>query len=317
MQNNNQSIAVFCGTGIEELYGMESKAFIYVALLADLGIAVTKFIAAAFTGSSAMISEGVHSIIDSVNQVLLLFGIKRSSRKADQRRPFGYGREVYFWSFIVSLLMFSIGGCIAFYEGIMRIKRPARNENQTWNYVVLAIAFVFTAISLITTLKKFNKQRGELPFWQAIKDSKDSSLFTVLLADIGDVAGLVIAFLGVFLGHLLHNPYYDGIASMVIGVFLIIISLLLVRESRSLLMGETPSRQTLRKIVALAESDPSIVKVKKHFSIYLAPEEIVLQLLAVFKKDLTTPEITEAIRRISRNIRKNFPRFKQIFIEPM
>ena len=296
LQNNNQSIAVFCGTGIEELYGMESKAFIYVALLADLGIAVTKFIAAAFTGSSAMISEGVHSIIDSVNQVLLLFGIKRSRRKADQRRPFGYGREVYFWSFIVSLLMFSIGGCIAFYEGIMRIKRPARNENQAWNYVVLAIAFLFTAISLITTLKKFNKQRGELPFWQAIRESKDSSLFTVLLADIGDVAGLVIAFLG---------------------VFLIIISLLLVRESRSLLMGETPSRKTLRKIVALAESDPSIIKVKKHFSIYLAPEEIVLQLLAVFKKDLTTPEITEAIRRISRNIRKNFPRFKQIFIEPM
>lgn len=296
---------------------MESKAFIYVALLADLGIAVTKFIAAAFTGSSAMISEGVHSIIDTVNQVLLLFGIKRSRKKADQLRPFGYGREIYFWSFIVSLLMFSIGGCISFYEGILRLRRPASYENQIWNYIVLAVAFVFTAISLITTLKKFNKQRGDLAFWEAIKESKDSSLFTVLLADIGDIAGLLIAFLGVFLGHLFHNPYYDGIASMLIGVFLITISLLLVRESKSLLMGETPNRKTLRRIVALAESDPSIVKVKKHFSIYLSPEEIVLQLIAVFQRDLTTPEITEAIKRISRNIRKDFPRFKQIFIEPM
>lgn len=303
---------------VQELnsYGMESKAFIYVALLADLGIAITKFIAAAFTGSSAMISEGVHSVIDTVNQLLLLFGIKLSKKKADQRRPFGYGREVYFWSFIVSLLMFSIGGCISFYEGIMRMKRPASHENPLWNYIVLAVAFVFTAISLITTLKKFNKQRGDLSFWQAIKESKDSSLFTVLLADIGDIAGLVIAFLGVFLGHLLHNPYYDGIASMVIGVFLVIISLLLVRESRSLLMGETPSRKTLRQIVALAEADPSIVRVKKHFSIYLSPEEIVLQLIAVFKKDLTTAEITVAIKRISRNIHRNFPRFKRILLSP-
>ena len=307
----------FCGTGIEQLYRMESKAFIYVALLADLGIAVTKFIAAAFTGSSAMLSEGVHSVIDTVNQVLLLFGIKQSKKKADQLRPFGYGREQYFWSFIVSLLMFSIGGCISFYEGILRLKRPAANENQTWSYVVLAVAFVFTTISLITTLKKFNTQRGELSFWHGIKESKDSSLFTVLLADIADIAGLVIAFLGVFLGHILQNRYYDAIASMVIGVFLVFISLLLVKESRSLLMGETASRKTIRNIVALAESDPSIVKVKKHFSIYLSPEEIVLQLIAVFQKDLTTAEITDAIRRISRKIRKKFPRFKQIFIEPM
>jgi len=293
-----------------------SKTFIYIALLADLGIAVTKFIAAAFTGSSAMVSEGIHSVIDSINQVLLLFGIRKSKKKADSKRPFGYGRELYFWSFIVSLLMFSIGGCISFYEGILRLKRPEVTEDQTWNYIVLGVAFVFTIISLIASLKKFNKERGGLPFWEAIKESKDPSLFTVLLGEIGDAAGLIIAFLGVFLGYIFRNPYYDGIASMVIGVFLILISLLLVRESRSLLMGETPSRKTLRKIITLTEADPSIVKVKKHYSIYLSPEEIVLQLIAIFKKDLTTEEITEAIKRISATIKKQFPRFKQIFIEP-
>ncbi|MGZ3937596.1 MAG: cation diffusion facilitator family transporter [Flavisolibacter sp.] len=296
---------------------MGSKTLIYIALLADLAIAVTKFIAAAFTRSSAMLSEGVHSIIDSVNQVLLLFGIRKSKQKPTERRPFGYGRELYFWSFIVSLLMFSIGGCISFYEGILQIKHPETTEDPKWNYIVLGIAFVFTLISLFASLKKFNKDRGELAFWEAIKESKDPSVFTILLGEIGDVAGLIIAFLGVFLGHLYHNSRYDGIASMVIGLFLIFISLLLVRESRSLLMGEPPSRKTLRKIISITEADPSIIKVKKHFSIYLAPEEIVLQLIASFHKDLTTEEITDSIKRVSGRIRKEFPRVKQIFIEPM
>jgi len=224
---------------------------------------------------------------------------------------------LYFWSFIVSLLMFSIGGCISFYEGILRLRQPEVSEDQTWNYIVLSVAFVFTIISLVASLKKFNRERGELSFWQAIKESKDPSLFTVLLGEIGDAAGLIIAFFGVLFGHLLHNAYYDGIASMIIGVCLIVISLLLVKESRSLLMGETPNRRTLRKIIELAEADSSIVKVKKHYSIYLSPEEIVLQLIAIFKRDLSTEEITEAIKRISGTIKKKFPRFKQIFIEPV
>ena len=156
-----------------------------------------------------------------------------------------------------------------------------------------------------------------MPFWESIRERKDPSVFTVLLGEIGDVAGLIIAFLGVFLGHWLKNPRYDGIASMAIGLVLIGISLLLVRESRSLLMGETPSRKTLRKIITITESDPSIVRVKKHFSIYLAPEEIVLQLIASFRKELTTEEITDSIKRVSGRIRKEFPRVKQIFIEPM
>ena len=287
-----------------------------MALAADLGIAAIKFIAAAFTGSSAMISEGIHSVIDSVNQVLLLVGLKQSQKKADEERPFGYGKELYFWSFIVSLLIFTLGGCISFYEGLKRFKRPAGTEDQVLNYIVLAMAFVFTAISAVITLKKFNKQRGKLNFFESIRESKDPSVFIVLLGDLGDLIGLVIAFLGVYLGHVLHNPYYDGVASMIIGVVLVVISLILIHESRSLLMGETISRKTMRKIITLAESDPSIIKVKQHFSMYMAPEEVVLQLIAVFKKDLTTQEITEAIGRIIKNIQQDFPRVKQIFIEP-
>lgn len=295
---------------------MGSKLFIYVALAADIGIAITKFVAASFTGSSAMISEGIHSVIDSVNQLLLLWGIKRSKKRADAKRPFGYGRELYFWSFVVSLLLFTVGGCISFYEGLIRFKRPDVAEDQTWNYIVLSISFVFTAITATITFKKFNKQRGDLGFFEAIRQSKDPSLFIVLLGDLGDLIGLLIAFVGVYLGHLFHNPYYDGAASMVIGVFLILISMLLVRESRSLLMGESISTKTIRKIISLAEADEAIIKIKKHFSIYMAPDEVVLQLLAVFKKDLTTNEITAAIKRIIEKIQKEFPRIKQIFIEP-
>jgi cation diffusion facilitator family transporter len=295
---------------------VRSRLFIYVALAADFGIAVTKFIAAAFTGSSAMISEGIHSIIDTVNQLLLLWGIKQSKKKPDDKRPFGYGKELYFWSFIVSLLLFSVGGCISFYEGILRVRQPGDMQDQTWNYVVLAISFVFTAITVMITLKKFNKQRGDLGFFEGIKQSKDPSVFIVLLGDLGDLIGLFIAFAGVLLGHLLHNPYYDGIASMVIGIFLIGISILLVKESRSLLLGESISKKSLREIIALTEADPSIVKVKRHFSMYLSPEEVVLQMIAAFKKDLTTQQITEAIKRIIKNIQEKHPRIKQIFIEP-
>jgi cation diffusion facilitator family transporter len=296
---------------------MKSKAFLYVSLAVDILIAVSKFIAAAVTGSSSMIAEGIHSVIDASSQLLLLWGIKTSKKLADEIRPFGYGKELYFWSFIVSLVIFILGGCISFYEGLMRLKQPEFNQDQNWNYIILAIAFVFTMISLVTALKAFNKQRGDIPFFKAITQSKDPSIFIVLLGDVGDLIGLIIAFLGVLLGQLFNNPYYDGIASMAIGAIMIAISMLLVRESKSLLMGETTSRKTLRKVVALTEADAAVIKVKKHFSMYMAPEEILLQLNTVFKEGLTTHQITDAIERITKTIQLEFPRIKQIFIEPV
>jgi len=296
---------------------MKSRSFLYISLAVDLIIAVAKFVAAAFTGSSSMISEGIHSVIDTISQLLLIWGVKISTKKPDQNRPFGYGRELYFWSFIVSLIIFIVGGCISFYEGLERFKHPDFKDGAGWLYAILAIAFVFTSISMYTALKAFNLERGKKPFWAAIKQSKDPSTFITLLGDAGDVLGLIIAFLGISLGRYYRNPHFDGAASMLIGVMLIIISIILVRESKSLLMGETTSRKTLRRIVAIAEEDPSVIKIKKHFSMYLAPEEVILQLHTVFKDNLTTQQITDAIERIMKHIRKEFPRVKQIFIEPV
>lgn len=296
---------------------MKSKSFIYVSLAADLLIATSKFMVAAFTGSSSMIAEGIHSVIDSISQLLLLWGIKISNKPADKSRPFGYGRELYFWSFIVSLIIFIVGGCISFYEGLLRFRHPEIEGDAGWNYTILVIAFIFTSISMYSALKAFNKERGKTAFWRAVKQSKDPSTFITLLGDAGDVLGLFIAFLGIFLGRYFNDQHFDGAASMLIGLMLIVISLILVRESKSLLMGETTSRKTMRRIVAIVEADTSVVKVKKHLSMYLAPEEIILQLNAVFKDNLTTPQITDAIERIITHIKSEFPRIKQIFIEPV
>jgi cation diffusion facilitator family transporter len=296
---------------------MKSRLFINISLAVDLLIAISKFVAAAITGSSSMISEGIHSVIDAISQLLLIWGIKTSSRIADADRPFGYGKELYFWSFIVSLMIFIVGGCISFYEGYIRFNRPVFEGDPGWNYLVLAIAFVFNVISMVSVLKAFNKQRGATSFWKAVIDTKDPSTVIVLLGDFGDLIGLFIAFLGVFLGRLLHNPYYDGVASMLIGIVLIAISGFLVRESKSLLMGEPTSRRTLRKVISLAEADSAVIKVKKHFSTYMSPEDILLQLNTVFKDDLTTHQLTGAIERITKVIQKEFPRMKQIFIEPV
>ena len=297
---------------------MKSRLFIYVSLAVDILIAVSKFIAAAFTGSSSMISEGIHSVIDAISQLLLIWGIKTSKKLPDATRPFGYGKELYFWSFIVSLVIFILGGCISFYEGLIRFKKPDFQGNPAWNYSILGIAFLFTAVSLTSALKAFNKQRGRhLSFWKAVTQSKDPSTFIVMLGDVGDMLGLITAFLGVFLGRLFHNPYYDGIASMIIGLILITISALLVRESKSLLMGETSSRKTLRRIVTLTEADSAVIKVKEHRSMVMSPEEVLLQLNTVFKPSLTTLQITDAIERITKTIQVEFPRIKQIFIEPV
>jgi cation diffusion facilitator family transporter len=296
---------------------MESRSFIYISLLADMLIAIAKFTAAAFTGSSSMISEGIHSVIDTISQLLLIWGIKTSKKLPDASRPFGYGRELYFWSFVVSLVIFIVGGCISFYEGLLRFFHPGFGGDPVWNYTILIIAFLFTGVSMYTVLKAFNKEHGNVSFWKAIKQSKDPSTFITLIGDAADMLGLFIAFLGIYLGRVFHNPYFDGIASMAIGAMLIVVSMLLVQESKSLLMGETTSRKTLRRIVLITEADVSVIKVKKHFSMYLAPDEVILQLKTVFKDELTTHQITDAIERIIKQIKKEFPRIKQIFIEPV
>jgi cation diffusion facilitator family transporter len=294
-----------------------SKIAIYSALVANLLIAITKFIAAAITKSSAMMSEGIHSVVDTSNEFLLLLGIRKSKKKADAKRPFGYGKEIYFWSFIVSIMIFGVGGGISFYEGITHLQHPELIRNPLWNYIVLAIAFVFDGISFIIALKTFNRHRGSQPFWQAVRKSKDPTSFVVLFEDAADIVGLTVAFFGVYFGHLYKNPYFDGIASMLIGVTLTAVSLLLAKESRSLLMGEPAASETIDEVVKIARSNPAIKNIEEHLSMVLSPKEVLLILKPEIKQSLSSSEIVEAIQSIKKNIQSRFPNFRQVYIEPV
>jgi cation diffusion facilitator family transporter len=293
-----------------------SKLPIYSALVANFIIAVTKFIAAGITGSSAMISEGIHSVVDTGNEILLLIGIGKSKKPADEKRPFGYGKELYFWAFIVSVLIFAVGGGISFYEGVTHLQHPTEMKNPFWNYIVLGVAMVFDGISLIIASKEFNKQRGATPFWKAVRKSKDPTSFIVLFEDAADVLGLFVAFLGVFLGHQFNNPYFDGVASILIGAILTAISIVLAKESRSLLMGETLSRSTLEEIIALSHSRSTIIQAKTPLSMYLSPTEVILILPITFNETLNSSELHDTISKLKADIQKQFPIVKQIVVEP-
>ena len=205
----------------------ESKTTIFAALGANLAIAVSKFIAAAFTGSSAMLSEGIHSIVDTGNQGLLLLGLHRSRKPADAVRPFGYGKELYFWTLIVAILIFAIGGGMSFYEGIAHLRHPRPISDPSWNYAVLGAAIVFEGFSWTVALRELLANRGEKSIWNAIHTSKDPTLFTVLLEDSAALLGLIVALAGIYLGHRLGNPYLDGSASIVIGVILAVVAVFL------------------------------------------------------------------------------------------
>lgn len=293
-----------------------SKLVIYTALGANLVIAVAKFVAAGITGSSAMISEGIHSLVDTLNELLLLLGIKKSQQPADAKRPFGYGRELYFWSYMVSLLIFAVGGGVSFYEGITHLRHPTPIADPHWNYLILGIAFALDGTSLVTALRAFNAQRGAQPFWAAVKASKDPTTFLVLFEDASDVLGLIIAFVGVLLGYLLHSPYPDGIASLLIGCLLTGVSVLLVRESRSLLMGESADPAVVRQAIALAEADPIVAHVLRTLTFQMGPGDIVLIQEVAFQPGLSTEEMTRGIARIRHTIQTARPAIQQIFIEP-
>jgi cation diffusion facilitator family transporter len=293
-----------------------SKLPVYSALAANLLIAISKFIAAGVTGSSAMISEGIHSLVDSFNELLLLLGINKSKKPADEKRPFGYGKELYFWSFIVSILIFSVGGGISFYEGMSHIQHPVPITNPLWNYIVLGSAFIFDGISFVIAFREFNKYKGKKKIWEAVRKSKDPGSFIVLFEDTADLLGLLVAFAGVYLGHLLNNPYLDGIASIIIGLILISISALLIRESRSLLMGETAEPFILNDVILLAKSDMAVNKAFRPLSMYFSPEEIFLVVTISFKENLSGKDISQAIVRIKRSIKEKYPEIKQLFIQP-
>lgn len=294
-----------------------SKTPIYTAFIANIIIAATKLAAAAFTGSSAMASEGIHSLVDTSNEVLLLLGIHRSQKSADEKRPFGYGKELYFWSFVVSLLFFALGGAFSIYEGIEHLRHPEEVTNPVWNYAILGIAFCLDGYSLLTALKEFNRQRGPVPFWKAVRLSKDPTTFVILFEDAADVIGILIAFTGILLSQLLHLPLLDGVASILIGILLTMVAILLVRESYSLLMGETSSREELDEIMLLVEHHPDVRRLATHLSMYMSPEEVILLLKIEFEHGRQSQDLVHVVRRLRQSIQETYPHYKHVFIEPV
>lgn len=292
-----------------------SKFAIYGAITANLAIAASKFVAAFYTGSSAMLSEGIHSLVDSGNGVLILFGMQQSAKPADARHPFGRSKELYFWALIVAILVFSVGGGMSFYEGIEHLKHPAPITDPTWNYVVLGLSMVFESISCFLAFRAFNHERGNQPFWASIRSSKDPAVFAILLEDLAALLGLVIALAGVFFGHWLSNPYIDGAASIGIGTLLVGVAIFLIYKTKHLLVGVGVDDETLASLDRLVRAQPHVEQVRPPLTMYLGPADVVLALDVEFADALTAEEIERAISSMQDAIRAAHPEMKRIFIE--
>jgi cation diffusion facilitator family transporter len=293
-----------------------SKKVIYAALLGNLLIALTKFGAAAWTGSSAMLSEGVHSLVDTGNEGLLLYGLHRAARAPDAAHPFGYGREIYFWTFIVALLVFALGAGVSFYEGIVHILDPEPVESPIVNYVVLGLSLVFESGSWWVAMREFRRSKGELSTFQAVRESKDPTTFTVLFEDSAALIGLVIAFVGVGSAQYLGMPELDGAASIGIGLVLAMTALVLARETKGLLIGEATHPSVQASILSMAQADPAIDQANGVLTVHLAPQQVVAALSADFADDLTTLDIEACVTRIEAQVKQAHPEITMLFIKP-
>jgi cation diffusion facilitator family transporter len=291
----------------------ESRIAIYAAILGNIAIAFTKFIAAYFSGSSVMLSEGIHSLVDTGNGGLLLLGLHTSRKPPDLTHPFGHGKELYFWSLIVAITIFALGGGLSIYEGVTHLGQPEPLHDPFWNYVVLASAFVFESISWIFGWRAFRKVKAKQSILEAIHKSKDPTTFMVVFEDSGALLGLAIAFGGVFLGQQLHNPYLDGAASIVIGLMLSSMSLFLAYESKGLLIGEGVDAETLRRLRTVVSADPAVEQVNRHLTMYFGPQEVMLVLELKFRDELSAKEIRRAVARVQNTVQKEYPEITRIF----
>lgn len=293
-----------------------SKRVIYAALAGNLAIALTKFAAAAFTGSSAMLSEGVHSLVDTGNGALLLYGMHRAARPPDRTHPLGHGRELYFWSFIVALLVFALGAGVSFYEGVIHIMAPEPVVNAKVNYVVLGLSFLFEGSSWLVALKEFRQQKGKQGWLQAVQSSKDPSVYTVLFEDSAALLGLIVAFAGILSAQLLEMPELDGVGSIGIAVILGATAIFLARESKGLLLGEPASPEVQKKVLAIAQEDPAVQRANGILSVHIGPEEIVAGLSIEFEDHLTAPEIEACVERLEARLKKEMPQISRLFVKP-
>jgi len=293
-----------------------STRTLVIAFLANMLIAAAKFVAAAITGSSAMLTEGVHSVVDSTNQLLLMWGRKQARKPADPRHPLGYGMEVYFWSFVVAVLVFALGAGVSIYEGIIHIRRPEHAVSPIIAYVVLLFAFVVEGWSTVAAFKEFKVSKGKLGWFEAIKESKDPPAFIVLLENGAAMAGIVAAAIGVFLAQVTGNPFYDGAASVIIGIILGVTAILLAYESKGLLIGESASREVVRGLRELAGGKRGVVGVGHVLTVHSAPDQITAMLNVDFDNKITAGDVEKIVCEVETEAQERWPEIRQIFIRP-
>ena len=292
-----------------------SKKVIFAALIGNALIALTKFIAFFITKSSAMLSEGVHSVVDTGNQVLLLYGLHRAKRPASEQFPFGHGKEVYFWGFVVAITIFTIGAGVSIYKGVHHIMHPIPIVNPTINYIVLACALVFEGAAWYFAFTEFTKVKGKWGYFEAVQRGKDPSMFVVLFEDSAAMLGIIAAFVGIFLSQVTGNYAYDGIASVVIGLILAGTAFWLAYEIKGLLIGESARPEMVKNIKEIATSYPKIKYVNEVLTLHMGPEFILLNISVDFADTVSVGDIEETISRLDRHIKQTYPKIKRVFVE--
>ena len=294
-----------------------STRTLVVALLANLGIAVCKFVAAAITGSSAMLTEGVHSVVDSTNQLLLMWGRHAAKRAPDKVHPFGYGRELYFWSFVVAVLVFSLGAGVSVYEGIIHIANPEEAVSPLIAYGVLLVAFVLEGWSTVEAFREFRTAKGRLSWFQAIRRSKDPPAFIVLLENGAAMAGIIAAAIGLALSQLTGDPFYDGAASVVIGLILGVTAFVLAFESKGLLIGEAADPELVQSLHDLACGKSGVVGVGDVLTVHSSPDQITVMMNVDFRDDVPAGEVERIVCDVEDEARKRWPQVRRLFVRPM
>ena len=293
-----------------------SRKVIYAALIGNSLIAITKSTASVLTGSSAMLSEAIHSFVDTGNQVLLLHGLKRSQAPADEHFPFGHGKEVYFWSFIVAILIFAVGAGISLYEGVIHILHPIVPINPTLNYTVLALAGFFEGAAWCFAFREFSRAKGKWGYLEAVRRGKNPSLFVVLFEDSAALTGLAVAFLGVYTTQVTGDPVYDGIASLVIGLILGGTAIWLAYETKGLLIGESASREIVHGIRIIAGSYPQVENVNEVLTLHMGPDFILANISLDFVDTVPAGNVEETLEHLRTAIKARYPQVKRVFAEP-
>lgn len=294
----------------------ESTPVVIAALAANLGIAVAKFIAAALSGSSSMLTEGVHSVVDSLNQVLLLYGQHRAKRAPDRFHPFGYARELYFWSFIVALLIFAVGAGVSMYEGYLHIVSPEPLQSATLNYIVLGVSVLLEGTSWTIAMRNFGRSKGALGWWEAVRQSKDPAAFIVLFEDSAAIAGLAVAAIGVWASHHYGDPRLDGVASVVIGAMLGLVAILLAREAKGLLIGERADPAVIERVRDVVAATPGVSGVNHVRTIHTGPDSVFVAISADFDDDMTMGDGETLIEELEARLKHTEPSLVSIYIRP-